>query len=32
VPIEGRYSFAEPPGLIARLGGEIMGRHIIKVQ
>jgi len=31
VPIEGRYSFDETPGVIARLGGEIMGRHIIKV-
>ncbi|WP_144097529.1 zinc-binding dehydrogenase [Croceicoccus sediminis] len=31
VPIEGQYTFDETPQLIARLGGEIMGRHIIKI-
>ena len=31
VPIEGRYEFEEAPGMIARLGGDIMGRHIINI-
>ncbi len=31
VPIEGRYDFEEVPGMIARLGGDIMGRHIINI-
>ncbi len=31
VPIEGQYTFEEAPKLIARLGGDIMGRHIINL-
>ena len=31
VPIEGRYAFEETPKMIARLGGDIMGRHIINI-
>lgn len=31
VPIEGRYKFEETPTMIARLGGEMMGRHIITI-
>lgn len=31
VPIEGQYGFEEAPNLIARLGGDIMGRHIVNL-
>ncbi|MEJ2408662.1 MAG: NADPH:quinone oxidoreductase family protein [Novosphingobium sp.] len=31
VPIEGRYAFEETPKMIALLGGDIMGRHIINL-
>ncbi|RZF59053.1 oxidoreductase [Sphingomonas populi] len=31
VPIEGRYFLDQAPTIIARLGGEIMGRHIINM-
>ena len=32
VPIEGRYVFEESAQMIARLGGDILGRHIVRVQ
>src|SRR3546814_15206414 len=31
VPITGQYAFEETPKMIARLGCDIMGRHIINI-